>query len=173
MGSAHRCITPAHEHMGAKRPLPPRGRWTGKAGPEEEWRDLKNRKKSEKMRYLQVSARIPLQSPPAGGASFSPGEAVCAAAQEQTDQTGEMLSSRGSEVTRGTFAPPFSDQKARLRRSFGSLCSLRTTTSSWEQKKRPIRVSSRMGRYHLAQRKGTGFCGSMISVQGAQTAMPH
>ena len=51
-------------------------RWAGEAGSEEERRYLKNGKKYEKVRYLKIFARIPLQSPPEGGDSFPPGEAV-------------------------------------------------------------------------------------------------
>ena len=35
------------------------------------------------MRSIKISARIPLQSPPDGGASFPPGEAVGAAAPQR------------------------------------------------------------------------------------------
>ena len=60
----------------AKRLLLPGRRGPGEAGSEEERRYLKDGKKYEKMRYLNIFARIPLQSPPEGGDSFPPGEAV-------------------------------------------------------------------------------------------------
>ena len=65
----------------AKRPLPPGGRWAGEAGSEEERQNVKHGRKYEEMRQRKISARIPHQSPPYGGASFPPGEAVAAPAR--------------------------------------------------------------------------------------------
>ena len=57
-------------------------RWQPEGLTDEERRCVECVRKYEEMRKRKFSARIPLQSPPDGGASFSPGEAVCAAAQE-------------------------------------------------------------------------------------------
>ena len=55
--------------------LPPGGRWPSEARSEEERRNLTVRKTPEIRKNSNITARIPLQSPPGGGDSFSPGEA--------------------------------------------------------------------------------------------------
>ena len=55
-------------------------RWQPEGLADEERRDLKGQRKFGNMLYPQIFARIPLQSPPEGDDSFSPGEAVGAPA---------------------------------------------------------------------------------------------